>query len=69
MSADLPKTMTKLARAGIGALPSPGAKMEIPANIVSSTVPLLLGQPAWPAVPTSADDLHLPPAVINDLIL
>jgi hypothetical protein len=69
MSADLPKTMTKLARAGIGALPSPGAKMEIPFNIVTSTVPLLLGQAAWPAVPTSVDDLHVPPAVIDDLIL
>jgi hypothetical protein len=36
---------------------------------VTSTVPLLLGQPAWPAVPASADDLHVPPAVLDDLIL
>jgi hypothetical protein len=36
---------------------------------VTSTVPLILGRPAWPAVPTSGDDLRVPRAVINDLIL
>jgi hypothetical protein len=28
-----------------------------------------MGQPAWPAVPSSGDDLRVPHAVINDLIL
>jgi hypothetical protein len=37
--------------------------------MVTSTVPRLLGQPSWPAVPRSSDDLHVPRAVINDLIL
>ena len=36
---------------------------------MTSTVPRIMGQPAWPAVPSSGDDLRLPHAVINDLIL
>lgn len=43
--------------------------MEIRANPVTSTVPLISGQPAWPAVPSSRDDLRVPHAVINDLML
>ena len=36
---------------------------------MTSTVPLILGQPAWPAAPNSVDDLHIPHTVIHDLIL
>ena len=36
---------------------------------MTSTVPHILGHPAWPAVPRSSDDLQVPRAVINDLIL
>jgi hypothetical protein len=36
---------------------------------MTSTVPLILDHPAWPAVPSSTDDLRVPHAVINDLIL
>jgi hypothetical protein len=36
---------------------------------MTSTVPLILDQPDWPAVPSSTDDLRVPHAVINDLIL
>jgi len=36
---------------------------------MTSTIPLLLDQPDWPAVPTSRDELGVPDAVIIDLIL
>src|SRR6266540_2387499 len=42
---------------------------EIPVDTVTSTVPLILGQPVWPAIPRSGDDLRVPHAVIGDLIL
>jgi predicted ATPase with chaperone activity len=36
---------------------------------VTSAVPRLLGQPAWPAVPRSLEDLQVPHSVIGDIIL
>jgi hypothetical protein len=57
-----------MACAGTGAFASL-ARFEIPANIVTSTIPHILGQAAWPAVPNSGADLRVPRALINDLIL
>src|SRR4051794_10273881 len=37
--------------------------------MMTSTVPLILDHPAWPAVPKPGDDLRVPRAAINDLIL
>ena len=34
-----------------------------------STIPHILSQPEWPSVPTSSADLHVPRAVIEDLVL
>lgn len=38
-------------------------------GLVSSVLPCISGDPAWPAVPNSPEDLGIPRDIINDLIL